>query len=146
MKRLFFNGRKGFTLIEIMLVVTILAMLMVLGFPNFIRARLNANETAAVHTVRSLSTALESYRSTQSPTTYPALLSDLSSANPSYIDAAWTNGQKQGYQFTYTWVGANQFTLIAAPLTTNLTGNRTFFMDESGVIRVGTDNTGIPIE
>ncbi len=136
----------GFTLIEIMLVISILAIIMVLGFPNFIRARLNANETAAVHTVRSLSTALESYRSAQSPDSYPALLTDLSGASPSYIDAAWTNGQKQGYQFTYTRVSTNQFTLTAVPVTTNLTGNRGFFVDETGIIRVGTDNTGIAIE
>ena len=140
------SKRAGFTLIEIMLVITILAIIMVLGFPNFIRARLNANETAAVHTIRSLSTALESYRSAQSPDTYPALLTDLSSASPSYIDAAWTNGQKQGYQFTYTRVSINQFTMTAAPVTANLTGNRTFFVDESGVIRVGADNTGTAIE
>ena len=140
------SKRAGFTLIEIMLVISILAIIMVLGFPNFIRARLNANETAAVHTLRSLSPALESFRSAQSPDSYPALLSDLSAANPSYIDAAWTNGQKQGYQFTYTQVSTNQYTMTAAPVTANLTGSRTFFVDETGVIRVGTDNTGIAIE
>ena len=139
------SKRAGFTLIEIMLVITILAIIAALMFPNFIRARLNANEAAAVHAVRSLSTALESYRAAQSPPDYPAVLTDLSAATPSYVDAAWTNGQKQGYQFTYAQVSANQYTLTATPVTANVTGTRVFFVDETGVIRL-TNAAGAAIE
>jgi type IV pilus assembly protein PilA len=140
-------GRKGFTLVEIMIVVAIIALLAAIAIPNLLRARLNANEAAAISALRTVSTACESFRAAQSPVTYPANLAVLGAPpnGPPYIDATLAGGTKQGYTFAYALVSANQYTCTATPVTANVTGTRVFFVDESGVIRL-TNAAGNPIE
>ena len=143
--------RKGFTLVEIMIVVAIIALLAAIAIPNLLRARHNANEAAAIGATRTLSTAMESFRAAQTPPAYPDALSDLSGADPPYIDDALGDAvdaanAKQGYFYTYAQGGTvNEYTLTANPATTGVTGTRIFFVDESGVIRL-TDATGDPVE
>ncbi len=142
--------RHGFTLVEIMIVVAIISLLAAIAIPNLLRARHNANEAAAIATLRTISTACESYRSAQTPTTYPANLAVLSSATPPYIDsslagATGTSNARQGYYYTYALVNANQFTCTAKPAVSGTTGTRVFFVDESGVIRLNSAS-GAPIE
>jgi prepilin-type N-terminal cleavage/methylation domain-containing protein len=137
--------RKGFTLVEIMIVVAILVTLAVIAIPGFLRARVIANESSAIGSMRTISTGCESYRSMQNPPTYPPDLATLSTETPPYIDTTLGSGTKQGYNFNYTLVGPNQFTCAATPVTVNISGVRTFFVDESGVIRVN-DASGIPVE
>ncbi len=137
-------GRKGFTLVEIMIVVAIIALLAAIAIPNLLRARLNANEAAAISSLRTISTACESFRATQSPLSYPANLAALSGAVPPYIDNTLGGGTKQGYTFVYAG-GANVYTCTGSPVTPNVTGTRVFFVDESGVIRLN-NAAGNPIE
>ncbi len=92
------------------------------------------NEVAAIGSLRSISTACESFRAEQSPLRYPANLAALSSATPPYIDATLGSGTKEGYTFTYTLVDANRYTCTAAPVTVGVTGNRSFRVDQSAVI------------
>lgn len=144
--------KKGFTLVEIMIVVAIIALLAAVAIPNLLRARLNANEGAAIGNMHTLVQALGSFQANQNPPTYPSSLADLASANPPYIDSVLASGIKQGYQFIYTpgtpdARGAiNDYTLRAVPIVEGRTGVRHFFADESGVIRVGDDASGTPIE
>jgi len=147
MKRL---GKKGFTLVEIMIVVAIIALLAAIAIPNLLRARHNANEAAAIASLRTISTACESFRTAQTPTTYPASLAALGNAVPPYIDntlarATAVGRTKQGYFYTYARGNANQYTCIATPATVGTTGTRIFFVDETGVIRI-TNVLGLPIE
>jgi len=137
--------RKGFTLVEIMIVVAIIVLLAAIAIPNLLRARLNANEATAIAAMRTLSTAMESYRAAQSPPSYPANLSLLNSSNPPYIDSQLSSGNKSGYTFTLS-AGTNTYTVVATPQTENVTGVRSFFVDGSGVVRVGTNSTGTPIQ
>jgi len=146
------RSRHGFTLVEIMIVVAIIALLAAIAIPNLLRARHNANEAAAIAAVRTISTACESFRAAQTPTSYPADLAALSAAVPPYIDAALAGATtaetaRQGYFYTYAQVagGANQYTCTAAPAVSGTTGTRVFFVDESGVIRL-TNASGLPIE
>jgi len=137
--------RKGFTLVEIMIVVAIIVLLAAIAIPNLLRARLNANEATAIAAMRTLSTAMESYRAAQSPPSYPANLSLLNSSNPPYIDSQLSSGNKSGYTFTLS-AGTNTYTVVATPQTENVTGVRSFFVDASGVVRVGTAANGTPIQ
>jgi len=143
MKRL---GKKGFTLVEIMIVVAIIALLAAIAIPNLLRARHNANEAAAIAALRTISTACESFRAAQTPSSYPATLAVLGAAVPPYIDNTLAGGTKQGYIYAYA-IGAtvNQYTCTGTPVTVGTTGTRVFFVDESGIIRL-TNAGGLPID
>ncbi|MCM8812006.1 MAG: type II secretion system GspH family protein [Candidatus Omnitrophica bacterium] len=138
--------RNGFTLVEILLVMGIIAMLAALAFPGFARARVTANEMVSISTCRTLSSALESYRSAQTPPTYPDEMSFLGDVVPAYLDETLVDGTRRGYIFEYEFINENQYELVATPEISGVTGVREFYVDETGIIRVGTDDTGTPIE
>ena len=145
----FIRSKKGFTLVEIMIVVAIIALLAAIAIPNLLRARHNANETAAIGAMRTLSTSLESFRASGtaangagiSPTgpTYPNPLTVLSTMQPNYAPVSLTSAQaapgRQGYIYTYGFVDANHYNLTARPATVGTTGSRFFFVDQTGVVR-----------
>jgi len=132
------NAEKGFTLVEVMIVVAVIALLAAIAIPNLLRARLNANEEVAIASLRMISTACENFRAAQSPVAYPTTLAELGplaqAPEPGYIDLVLATGTKQGYNFVYNGT-ANAYICIASPVTPNVTGERSFFVDESGVVR-----------
>ena len=136
MKRI---GRTGFTLVEIMIVVAIIALLAAIAIPNVIRGRATANESAAVGNMRALVNALEMYRSTNNE--YPAAwrLDLYTNATPDYgppsfdLDLA-AAVEVQGYNYIYARTGTaatQTYTLDAYPTVTS-NGTRAFFVDEDG--------------
>lgn len=126
-----------------MIVVAIIALLAAIAIPNIVRARLNANEGAAMSAVRTVYTAAESFRAVQTPSTYPATLdalADVALSNPTYIPATFNEAAAGGgatvQGYVYTLVGtANTICLTAYPAAYHTTGNRTFGLVEDGVLR-----------
>ena len=117
---------------EIIIVVTIISLLAAIAIPNLLRARISANETAAISALKALSSAAVTYRSSHSE--YPVNLSALIAESPPYIDSVLAGGTKQGYTFNFTG-SSYSFEAAAAPVTFGRTGRRYFFVDDSGVLR-----------
>ncbi|MBU1061256.1 MAG: prepilin-type N-terminal cleavage/methylation domain-containing protein [Candidatus Omnitrophica bacterium] len=127
----------GFTLIEIIIVVAIVVTLATLAIPNVLRARHNANEMAAVASCRVVVTAAQNFYANATPHTYPGSFSDFVApiSDPPYIDDVLASGTKQGYNFTYTFIDTESFTLHADPVVDGKTGTRHFYADEVSVIK-----------
>lgn len=127
--------KRAFTLVEIMIIVAVIALLAAIAIPNLLRARLNANESAALAALKTIASGAVGFRANNP--TYPEVLTSLSEVEPPYIDSVLSTGSKQGYNFALTGE-TNSFTATARPQTHQVTGARSFFVDGSGVIRFTT--------
>ena len=125
--------RRGFTLVEIMIVVAIIALLAAISIPNLLRARLQSNESAVQGALQTISAAEITYRSAN---VQYGTLAQLSGASPAYIDTVLGTGTKSGYTIAVIDVDVDQFAATAVPVTAGLTGVRSFCVSEDGVIRV----------
>lgn len=141
---------KGFSLIELLIVVAIILIIAAIAIPNLLRSRMAANESSAVGSLRTLNTSEVTYAATYPNVGFSATLASLgsggaspcvaSSANACLVDEvlAQDPATKSGYTFTYAPSGAVpevQYSITAEPQNRGTTGQRGFFTDESGVIR-----------
>jgi len=128
---------KGFSLIELLIVVAIILIIASIAIPNLLRARMSANEAAAVSAVRTINTAQISYSSMYPAVGFASTLAELggtncsppSSAGGCFIDTLLASGTKSGYTFTLSGVTGtpnSTYQIIAAPVSPNQTGTRYF--------------------
>jgi type IV pilus assembly protein PilA len=151
--------QKGFSLIELLIVVAIILIIAAIAIPNLLRARMSANESSAASGVRTVNTAEVSYYTNWANIGYSASLANLgdaagtcSTAVPTAINACLidnnlaANGTppgtgKSGYSYTYGAAAAGTSALLttyhveANPLTVNTTGVKGFCSIEDAVIR-----------
>jgi type IV pilus assembly protein PilA len=138
--------QKGFSLIELLIVVAIILIIAAIAIPNLLRARIAANEASAVASIRTLNTAQISYNSAYPTVGFAAGLANLggtsctppSTAGGCLIDSQLQSGTKSGYSFTMVGTGgppASSYSTTASPLTPNQTGVRYFCSIADAVVR-----------
>ena len=124
----------GFTLIELMIVVSIIAIIAAIAIPNLVASRMTGNEASAISSMRVLTSVNEMYRSRFGG--YAPTLVALQAGG--FIDNVLSSGSKSGYNFV-NYSGTNVgWSVQANAATQGRTGERGFFVDESGVIRFAT--------
>ncbi len=138
--------RRGFTLLEITIVVSIIALLTAFAVPSYLRSRINSAETSAIASCRTINVGCQSFYGANPARAYPANLADLTATNPPYLDAILGGGTKQGYQFVYTQLDAQHFEVRGSPVTPGVTGARFFYVDQTGVVRVNANGLAGPAD
>jgi type IV pilus assembly protein PilA len=152
---------KGFSLIELLIVVAIILIIAAIAIPNLMRSRMAANESSAVGSVRTINTAMVTYSAAYPDTGFAATLANLGGttaacapgqvatiANACLIDSLLSvTQQKSGYQFGAAGAPLggstinNTYTVTAIPLGIGSTGQRGFYSDQSSVIRYTLDGS-----
>ena len=138
------KNQKGFSLIELLIVVAIILIIAAIAIPNLLRSRMAANEASAVGSLRTLNTACVTYSTNYPSVGYPGTLAALgpsttaTSSSADLIDSVLAGGTKSGYTFTFnagTGTPSTGYSITADPTSRGTSGQRGFYTDQSGVIR-----------
>jgi prepilin-type N-terminal cleavage/methylation domain-containing protein len=145
------RNQKGFSLIELLLVVSVILIISAIAVPNFLRSRMRANEASCISSIRTIDTAAVTYSVAYPDTGFPATLNLLGGADPCsaspasacVIDDTLAQGAKGGYAFVWVGDGATpsvSFTIAATPQAPGSSGQSTYCSDQTAVIHF--DATG----
>jgi type IV pilus assembly protein PilA len=142
----------GFSLLELLIVVAIILIIAGIAIPQFLKSRMQANESSAIGSLKAIGTANVLYEKTYGlgfAPSLPALAPPpgggaATAAHADILDPVVASGIKAGYNFTYAAITSGsstvpeQFVVTAIPIAAGQTGNRYFYMDQTFVIRFDT--------
>ena len=146
--------QKGFSLIELLIVVAVILIISAMAVPNFLRSRMHANEASAVASLRMINTAAITYSITYPDLGFPAQLTTMGGANPCatassaqacLIDGTLSQGNKSGYNFVWTGDGALpsfSFIITGTPQVVGGSGQLMYCTDQTGVIHYDPTGSG----
>jgi type II secretory pathway pseudopilin PulG len=115
-----------------MIVVAIIALLAAIAIPNLLRAKISANDALAQSTLRTLSTAAETY-GTANNGNYPTAITSLTGATPPYLNTAYCGTTVSGFLYTCSFTTGG-YTVTAGVTNMNTTGTTTFTITTGGIL------------
>ena len=132
--------RRGFSLIELLIVIAIILIIITIALPKFSSAQRYAKETSALGAIRTIHTMQVQYYSQYGK--YATSLTELGPpasgaegpAAANLIDSTLSSGEKGGYKFTLS-ANSGGYIINAAPVAFGVSGSRTFYSDQSMVVR-----------
>jgi type IV pilus assembly protein PilA len=139
--------------VAILPAIAIVLIIAAIAIPNLLRARIAANESAAVGSVRTINTAAAAYQAqfNHYPEGLASMGSPIAGVGPEYgaglIDNTLASGKKTGYVFTYHGIDTkhsgtlDDYEVTACPQVQNSSGVKCFFSDSTGVIRFSSSGS-----
>ena len=125
------KNKNGFTLIEILIIVVIIALLATIAVANLIRAKIQANESSAQATLRTISSSLENYYALNNE--YPEDTTSLVGATPPYLNSDYFTTGRNGFTYVADVLDPYSYFISAVPMSSS-TGKHSYTISTGAVL------------